>query len=161
MSELKVINLFAGKRPDGQDVVEHVRVIETEKKTYRLVKSPAFAHGIASGDEISYDVSDNSFELVSRSGNLCIRIYVRENMEAIKNNTVSAIEKLGGELDYDNERMLVFTIHVSCGFKNIEAILTKHCADTATTLWRYGNVYDPADGTTPLNWWLDLDSDSE
>ena len=22
--------------------------------------------------------------------------------------------------------------------------------------WMYGNVYDPADGETPLNWWLDL-----
>jgi hypothetical protein len=21
--------------------------------------------------------------------------------------------------------------------------------------WIYGNVYDPADGVTPLNWWLD------
>jgi hypothetical protein len=24
------------------------------------------------------------------------------------------------------------------------------------SIWYYGNVYDPEDGVTPLNWWEDI-----
>lgn len=160
MSELQVINLFAGKRPDGQDVVEQIRVIKTENEHYRLVQSPAFVQGLASGDEIKYDSSDNSFELIKHSGNVAIRIFARTGLEALRDNLRAALEKLGGELDYANDRMMIFSIHVSCGFKETEAILNKHITAESESMWVYGNVYDPKDGTTPLNWWMDL-KDSE
>jgi hypothetical protein len=160
MNELQVISLYAGKRPDGQDVVEHIRVQLTEKKTYRLVQSPAFVQGIASGDEISFDAKDNSFELLSHSGNLAIRIFAKTNIEAIKDDLCAALEKLGGELDFSNERMLIFSIHVSCGFNEIEKILNKRVGEHTQSAWVYGNVYDPKDGTTPLNWWLNLDDEN-
>ena len=158
MNELHVINLFAGKRPDGEAVVEQIRVVKLESGHYRLVQSPAFVQGIASGDEIRYDSKDNSFELIKHSGNLAIRVFARQNLSALEENLRAPIEKLGGELDFNNERMLVFSIHVSCGFKEIEAILNKHVSPDHAA-WFYGNVYDPTDGTTPLNWWLDLDEE--
>lgn len=156
MNELQVINLYAGKRPDGQDVVEQIRVIATEKGKYRLVQSPAFIQGLASGDEIKYDNTDNSFELLKHSGNLCIRVFARAHIDTLKDNVCSELEKLGAELDFANDRMLIFSIHVSCGFKEIEAILNKHIQSDQAA-WFYGNVYDPKDGTTPLNWWLELE----
>ena len=159
MNELQVISLYAGKHPDGQDVAEQIRVKLTDNKTYRLVASPAFVAGLAAGDEISYNVDDNSFELLSHSGNLAIRIFARTKMDEMKDNLSAALEKLGGELDFSNERMLIFSIHVSCGFKEIEDILNRHVGEKTHSAWMYGNVYDPTDGTTPLNWWLDLDKD--
>ena len=95
MNELQVISLFAGKRPDGQDVIEKIRVKLTDKKTYRLVQSPAFIQGLASGDEISFDASDNSFELLTHSGNLAIRVFAKHNIEGIKDELCAALEKLG------------------------------------------------------------------
>jgi hypothetical protein len=32
------------------------------------------------------------------------------------------------------------------------------CPDYPNTIWYYGNVYDPEDGETPLEWWLDFDN---
>jgi len=159
MNDLKVISLYAGKRPDGESVVEQIRVIETEEGKFRLVQSPAFVQGIASGDEIRFDSKDNSFELLRHSGNLNIRIFARSNLNVIKDNIRAELEKLGGELDFSNDRMLVFSIHYSCGFKAIEDILNKHVAKETEATWFYGNVYDPKDGTTPLNWWQNLDSE--
>lgn len=157
MNELQVIGLYAGKRPDGENVVEQVRVQLTEKKTYRLIQSPAFIQGLASGDEISFDAKDNSFELLTHSGNLAIRVFVKSDIENVKDHLCAKLEKLGGELDFANERMLIFSIHVSCGFKEIESILNAHVGDHSQSAWMYGNVYDPKDGTTPLNWWLNLE----
>lgn len=161
MSELQVINLFAGRKPDGENVVEQIRVVKIEAGNYRLVQSPAFIQGLASGDEIRYNSKDNSFELLKHSGNLSIRVFARSQLTQLEDNLRSALEKLGGELDFANERMLVFSIHVSCGFKEIEAILNKHIKNGEEAAWFYGNVYDPADGTTPLNWWMDLDKEDE
>ncbi len=52
--------------------------------------------------------------------------------------------------------MLVFSIHVSCGFETIEKIMEETVGRDADSTWMYGNVYDPADGSTPLNWWQEL-----
>lgn len=156
MKDLQVIDLFAGKRPDGQNVAEQLRVTKTENETYRLVNSPAFVKGLAAGDEIKFDEKDNSFELVSRAGNVCVRVFARQNIELIADALTGAVEKLGGERELLNERLMVFTVHVSCGFSALEDILNKHVGEQSQSAWVYGNVYDPADGTTPLNWWKDL-----
>jgi len=71
--------------------------------------------------------------------------------------TTSKFEKIGGCLDLQTPRALVYTIHVSIGFKTIESILDETCEDYTEVVWYYGNVYDPEDGITPLEWWLDFD----
>lgn len=151
MQALQVIEMFAGTRPDGETVVERLRVKINEDDTCQLVTSPAFVKGIARGDTLKRN--GDSFELVKRSGNLCIRIY-SDKLEDISQELTPALEKLGGELDIETPRFYVYSIHVSCGFTKIEELLNKYMADRG--MWMYGNVYDPEDGTTPLNWWQSI-----
>lgn len=156
MNALQVIELFAGHRPDGQTVVERLPVKVLEDNSCQLVKSPAFVQGLASGDQIRLLEDKSQFELIKRSGNLSIRVMALEGLDAIAEDLTAELEKLGGTLDTETERMLVFSIHVSCGFDNIEGILNKHCNSIEDCVWTYGNVYDPKDGQTPLNWWQDI-----
>jgi hypothetical protein len=150
---LQVIELFAGTKADGEAVVEQLRVRESEDDTVQLVTSPVFVPGIARGDVIRKQPGSNQFELVKRAGNLCIRVYSRVGTQALADQLVPELEKLGGELDVETERVLVFSIHVSCGFSAIEEILERAVANNVNAQWLYGNVYDPTDGETPLNWW--------
>ncbi|WP_250461669.1 DUF4265 domain-containing protein [Microbulbifer litoralis] len=155
MAALQIIELFAGIDPDGQPVVERLQVRVNEDDSCQLVRSPAFIKGIASGDTIKVDRDSQQFELVRRSGNLAVRVLCRGDSAALSDKLTPQLEKLGGELDMENPRLLVYSIHVSCGFAEIEEILNSVC-DGANSLWNYGNVYDPEDGQTPLNWWVDI-----
>ncbi len=87
---------------------------------------------------------------------MSIRIFCRGDIKSLGENLTPQLEKLGGEQDLETERMLVYSIHVSCGFKTIEEILNQHVGEKTGSMWQYGNVYDPADGETPLNWWIDI-----
>lgn len=156
MTGLSVIELFAGTQPDGNSVVERLQVLEQEDDAFILVKSPAFIKGIVRGDKIKLNKEDHSFELIARSGNLCIRVFAKEDIQQLAEDLTPPIEKLGGELDLENPRMLIYSIHVSCGFKQIEAILDDLIGEETNSAWIYGNVYDPSDGVTPLNWWKDI-----
>lgn len=155
MSALQVIELFAGFNPNQEPVVERLPVKVLEDDSCQLVKSPAFVKGIASGDVIRLQKGTREFTLVKRAGNLAVRVFTKSDNEAIAELLTSKLEKLGGELDHESPRMLIYTIHVSCGFTQIEAILNEAC-DGQTAAWIYGNVYDPVDGTTPLNWWQEI-----
>jgi hypothetical protein len=44
---------------------------------------------------------------------------------------------------------------LASGFAPIEAAMRRYQAAVPVGEWYYVNVYDPADDTTPLNWWLD------
>lgn len=156
MSEVSIVELYAGERADGNPVVERLQVIDAEDDGVVLLRSPAFIKGLAKGDLIKLNREDRAFELVKRSGNLCIRVFAREDIEQLAEDMTPLIEKLGGELDMETERMLVYSIHVSCGFEKIEKILSDHVGEETESAWLYGNVYDPADGVTPLNWWQDI-----
>ncbi len=156
MSALSVIEMFAGTQPDGTPVVERLQVIDAEDGSFVLARAPAFIKGLAKGDNISLNEKDKSFELIKRSGNLCIRVFAREDIQQLCEDLTPLIEKLGGELDHETARMLVYTIHVSCGFDQIEKILDDLVGEETESAWIYGNVYDPADGVTPLNWWHDI-----
>jgi hypothetical protein len=63
------------------------------------------------------------------------------------------VAQLGGSQDGAIERGLAFTIPVSAGFAAVEAVFNAWVAEHAGWEWHYGNVYDPADGVTPLGWW--------
>lgn len=155
MQALEVIELFAGLDANGQAIVERLPVRINEDSSCQLVKSPAFVKGIASGDTIKLTPGSQNFELIKRSGNLCIRVLSRGNIETLSEALTPEFEKLGGELDTETERFLVLSIHVSCGFSAIEEILNKF-VDGSNSIWLYGNVYDPEDGSTPLNWWQEI-----
>jgi len=160
MTALQIIELFAGTSPDGEPVVERLQVRVNEDDSCQLVRSPAFVKGIASGDTIQLnrgkvDKDKQQFELLKRSGNLAVRVFCRGDSTELSDRLTPQLEKLGGELDMETPRLLVYSIHVSCGFDKIEEILNGAC-DGANSVWYYGNVYDPQDGQTPLNWWQDI-----
>ncbi|MCR6650314.1 MAG: DUF4265 domain-containing protein [Cellvibrionaceae bacterium] len=151
MQTAQVIELFAGRNPEGQPVVERIPVEINDQNECRLVRSPAFVKGLARGDLIRVNQQNGEFELRQRSGNLCIRVFSRGDIRALDDAITPELEKLGGQLDFENPRVLVYSIHVSCGFNAIETVLNAHLSTDSA--WFYGNVYDPEDGVTPLNWW--------
>lgn len=156
MQALQAIELLAGYDPQGKPIVERLQVKELEDASVQLVRSPAFIKGMAAGDVIKLDPDNQRFDIVRRSGNLSVVIFCRGDTQKLSENLTPQLEKLGGSLDTETERMLVFSMHVSLGFQTIEDILNKHVGEQSQSVWQYGNVYDPADGETPLNWWLDV-----
>lgn len=156
MKSLQVIELFAGMDASGQPIVEKLQVRELEDGTLQLVQSPAFAKGLASGDTLRMLSKTREFDLVKRSGNLSIRVFSRGDIQQLSDELTPELEKLGGELERETPRMLGYSIHVSCGFDAIETILNRYVGQDGQSQWMYGNVYDPQDGATPLNWWQDL-----
>lgn len=153
---LEFVEIFAGNRPDGQPVAERMPVKILEDGNFQLLRSPAFIKGIAAGDVIKLEEGEHSFALVKHSGNLCLRVMAKDGVQALAEDLTPELEILGGQLDFENERVLVYTIHVSCGFATIEKILNDHVGDATDSVWYYGNVYDPDDGVTPLNWWQEI-----
>lgn len=156
-SALSHIELFAGIGPEGAPVVERLQVQVNENNECQLVRSPAFIKGIASGDVIKLTGAGEGkpqFELLRRSGNLAIRVMSRGDVQALSERLTPQLEQLGGELDVETPRLLIYSVHVSLGFAAIEALL--NAAMDEQGAWFYGNVYDPSDGTTPLNWWLEV-----
>lgn len=159
MNDLQTIEMLAGCDANGTPVLEKVPVQIDDKGNCQLIKSPAFIKGIASGDVIRLNEETGQYEVQRRSGNLCIRIYSRDDIRSLNDSITPEMELMGGTLDIQTPRMLVYSIHVSCGFEPIEALLTKVIANNMannSSQWLYGNVYDPNDGITPLNWWIDI-----
>lgn len=154
---IKEIKLVAGEQSDGCPVMESILAVEPETGQFQLLKSPAFVRGLARGDLIQYDSASGVHTVLKRSGNLSIRVFAKTNIEALTGRIVPEWEKLGGELDFSNERMLILSIHVSCGFTAIENVLNRAVGDDQDAAWMYGNVYRLENGElVPLNWWQDL-----
>lgn len=149
------LKILAGHAPSGQAVIEELPCEALDGGSYRLLASPAFAKGIAKGDRGTVN-ERGEFTLLQRSGNLCVRVIAREGLEELEQGLTSQLEKLGGSCDIKSDRILVYSIHVSCGFQHIEKLLNDALQGASQATWLYGNVYDPADGSTPLNWWQDI-----
>ncbi|MDO8273251.1 MAG: DUF4265 domain-containing protein [Gammaproteobacteria bacterium] len=153
------LSLIAGYRNDGEPVLEKIVVeaMTPATKEYRLLKSPVFVRCLAAGDKIRYPADNPAgYELIKRSGNLCIRVLRKEGIEEVANTLSPELELLDGTLDLQSPRVLVYSIHVSIGFQNIEILLDRVIGQFPGTVWYYGNVYDPADGVTPLDWWQEF-----
>lgn len=169
------IPLIAGYNDNNEPVVEQVSVIavaaaekspdqgavqgpgRVHSAEFRLEKSPVFIRGLAADDRIRYPVDNSAtYELVERSGNLSIRVFSKHNTEELNQALTPEIELIDGRIDINSPGLLVYTIHVSIGFRKIEDVLNRTLANFPDTIWYYGNVYDPEDGVTPLNWWQDI-----
>jgi hypothetical protein len=155
----KCIQLLAGKSSLGQPVYEELLVEPCGPETYKLVASPGLVLGIAAGDTIRVAGSD-SFEIVARGGNLSVQILRSQGVDEIEEFATEAMARVGGRLDGVGGRIggkrareLVFTIPVLAGFAPIEQALNHIIERFPDAEWYYGNVYDPSDGVTPLNWW--------
>ncbi|MBD2857643.1 DUF4265 domain-containing protein [Spongiibacter sp. KMU-158] len=153
------LELYAGIHPaNGQPIFEQVLATPLAEKSehhYKLLKSPLFISGVAALDSIVLNPDARGrFSLNEHSGNLAIRVFMREANEALVQSLNAEMEKLGGNLDINSERALVFSIHFGVGFSVIEQLLDKH-SKSGEARWTYGNVYDPETGE-PLNWWQEL-----
>lgn len=151
---------MAGINAEGEPVFEslEVELVEDSEDEIRLVRSPLLTRNLAAGDKLKVvNVATAQYELLRRSGNLSIRVFRVHQLDVLAESLTAKIEKLGGSLDGQTDRALVYSIHFSIGFQTIEDLLSETCRDYPDTVWYYGNVYDPEDGTTPLEWWLDFE----
>lgn len=163
-SDTKIVelNLLAGIHPNGQPVLEKVRVLpESANNTYRLLHSPLFVPGVACGDLIEMlNNNPGRFRVRERSGQLAVRVFCRDDIAVLAEQLTPAVEKIDGVLDLQTPRSLVYSIHVAVGFDEIERVFdalvtTKDGSPSATAQWSYGNVYDAETGES-LNWWESL-----
>lgn len=122
------------------------------EQTFRLLASPGLVLGIAAGDLFRVNASLEP-EVVARGGNLCIQVFRSAGVTEIEPITTPATERIGGWLDGRVAKELVYTIPVSAGFSAVESIFLDVARGFPDIEWHYGNVYDPIDGVTPLNWW--------
>ena len=159
MTDVINLPLIAGYTPQGDAMVEQVPVIPIEgsRDHYRVQQSPAFVRGLAADDRIRYPVDEQAgWELIEHSGNLCVRVFSKHNTDELDALLTPEMELIDGKLDLKTPRALVYSIHVSIGFQKIEDVINKVLTRFPESVWYYGNVYDPEDGVTPLNWWLDI-----
>lgn len=162
--ETVLLPLLAGYRPDGEAIVEQVKAVPLKDpeqneppKHFRLQHSPAFVRGLAAGDRIRFPAdTPEGYLLVQRSGNLCIRVMNRHSMAPVLQALRPEMELLDGLMDTETPRLAVFSIHVSIGFQTVETVLDRITGQFPGTVWYYGNVYEPADGVTPLDWWQEF-----
>jgi hypothetical protein len=160
MSDIE-LPFFAGVDPGGEPVYENLIVTVVDPNDYQvqLLRSPLLVRNLAAGDKIKLiDPASAKYELLQRSGNLAIRLFRRHQLDKLEEFLTPAMEKLGAVLDVQSERALVYSIHYTIGFGSIEELLNRASNTFADTVWYYGNVYDPEDGVTPLQWWLDIDT---
>lgn len=152
-SDLRVPVFSDGAR-QGEEVLP---VVELGDGRYRLLASPGFVEGLAAGDELELDPdAPLGHRVVRRGGNLCVWFYHSEPLSESSEVTADVrrvAESLGGHLDGGYSRMLVLTIPLAAGFDAVARAFDDAVRRHAAASWLYGNVYDPADGMTPLNWW--------
>lgn len=149
---------LAGFDPAGEPVFENleVEILDAGDRQLQLLKSPLLVRNLAAGDRVRLiDPAIAKYELIQRSGNLAIRLFRKHQLDVLEEFLTPALEKLDGVLDVSSDRALVYSIHYSIGFSAIEALLNSAVNQFPDTIWYYGNVYDPEDGTTPLEWWLE------
>lgn len=147
------ISLLAGTHPNGQPVVEKLQAVASQlPNQYWLLLSPLFVSGCARGDRIELlHNNPGRFRMHERSGQIALRVFMRNGVAALAEELTPAIELLGGRLDVQSERALVYSIHVAVGFTEIEAAVDALVV-AAGGGWNYGNVFD-TDSGEPLNWW--------
>jgi hypothetical protein len=137
----------------GQPLKEPVHVEGLGGGRFRLLYSPGLVQGIAAGDEFRLLNDDGAFEVLRRSGNLAVQVFSLEPVAPFRAELVRQVEALGGVLDGAIERGLVFTVPLAAGFPAVDEVFNQWVQEHPGWEWYYGNVYDPADGITPLNWW--------
>jgi len=149
------LQLPAGKDGEGQQVLEQLEACTLDKEGYyEIQNSPLFVRNLAKGDVIAIgSQAQDTYTLIQRSGNLAIRVFSKNKLDELELVLTPEVEKLDGSLDLQTPRALSYSLHVNLGFAVIEALFDNVMASFTGTVWYYGNVYDPRDGLTPLNWW--------
>lgn len=143
---------------NGKPVMENVLVEQLGGNRYRLLRSPGLVPGLAAQDEFERaDGELHGYRLLKRGGNVCVQVFFPHDTLECRKKLIPMAEHAGGWLDGEatgsSNGMLVFTFPVRAGFPAIEKVMAQAKAISPGCEWFYGNVYDLADGVTPLNWW--------
>lgn len=147
----ETLRLIAGHSTSGMPAFEELLVERTSEGRFKLLRSPGLVLGLAADDVIEAP-GDGTFSLVQRGMNLCIQIFGAGDLTPLERLLSERLGKLGGRLDGQTKRVLVYTVSVSAGFPAVEAILKDAVGELPGAEWYFGNVYDPVDDR-PLNWW--------
>ena len=148
------LQLFAGTDAGGKPVLEKLEAAVQDNGLYELLRSPLFVRDLAAGDLFDLNPKNPAdYRSVRRSGNLAIRVFRREGIEELEQYLTPEVEKLDGSCDLQTDRALVYSLHVNIGFGPIEQLFDGAMAKYPDCVWYYGNIYDRADGVTPLHWW--------
>lgn len=154
MNTMVTLLLYAGRSSSGSPVRESLEAEETSSERYVLSVTPLLALGVAEGDEIRLvDQALGTFVVERRSGNLAIQSFAKEFSSAMERSLTARVIRLGGRVGLRSPKGMSASVPVSRGFSTIEAELDAFCQEHPGTEWYFGNVYDPKDGVTPLNWW--------
>jgi hypothetical protein len=144
---------------DGRLATREVLEVEpVAGHQYRLLHSPAYVEGIASGDVIELVPSlPAGFRVLSRAGNLAVVVVFEkpEHKAAQTCRLEESIHTIGGVVDGGPARVLVLTVPFSAGFQAVESLLAPFVQEVPGATWWYGNVYEAGDASRPLNWWND------
>ena len=149
------INLAVDTNPDGSPFYESILVDVLGENRYRVVASPGLAEGMAAGDEIELAPDEPlGYRILRRGGNISVQFYWNGDLKKCLREMEPKARAIGGRVDGESPGLLVFTLPASAGFPAIEKIFYDAQKQYPECRWMYGNVYDPADGETPLNWWV-------
>jgi hypothetical protein len=152
METSSIVRLFVGNAASGRPVFEEVRVRPIGENKYLALQSPGLVLGLAA-DDVFLMTDAGHFEVLKRGMNLCVQVFSKTMTDRIEIRVTPLITGMGGRLDGRSHKELVYTVPITAGFKSVEAALAQ-CADQFDDFeWFYGNVYDPRDGVTPLDWW--------
>jgi hypothetical protein len=149
----RIIQLYAGTRPDGEPVVEKVAVRQGEDGSYLMLHSPAFVRGLARGDSIELvSKRAGTFTVLRRAGNIAVRVYCKSDSAVLDAALTPHVTQFDGRRDIKSEHLLVYSIPVQAGFDSIESVFDQQLSGSADASWSYGNVYDEHSGE-PMQWW--------
>ncbi len=151
---MRSVVVFAGTSSSDSAVRESLLVDELAENLFKLMASPGLVLGLAKGDVFKIEEGTKPV-LVQRGGNLAIQVYKKSVVASRHAHFEELIlESLTtASLDGITDQQLVFTIPISEGFSQIENVFNSAVSQCPEYEWYYGNVYDPVDGVTPLNWW--------
>src|SRR5262245_4874504 len=124
MDATQHIHLLVDYR-DGKHSVEPVHAVELGEGRFRLLYSPGFVEGIAAGDEFRLLDEHGAFQVTRRSGNIAVQVYGSEPLAPVSEGLVRRVAELGGVLDGQIERGMVFTIPLAAGFPAIESVFNE------------------------------------
>jgi hypothetical protein len=151
------ISLPIRRSDGGPPAVESLPVEDLRNGRFRLLHSPGMVEGLAAGDVFELVTeSPLGFRVISRGGNLVVWVFFQkrgENRGRGVDDLIHQVSQMGGVVDGYGITSLILTIPVSAGFARIGQLMDMFVGKVAGSTWMYGNVYEPADGVTPLNWW--------
>jgi hypothetical protein len=149
------LDLVVQTNPDGTPFFETIFVEQLAANRYRVRVSPGLLQGLAAGDELALTPEEApGFRVLQRAGNVSVQFFWKGDLAGCAQELTPRVVALGGWLDAQATGLLVFTFPLAVGFPAIERLLGAAEQQYPGCAWMYGNVYDPIDGETPLNWWL-------